>query len=92
MATGVVKIEESDSEGMGMGTTAVVDASVDDEGLSVGEALSVLVVIADSAEPDVDADGDDSEAAEVDVASVVDASVAPEVDETSVAVAAVDVS
>lgn len=69
-----------------MGKTAVVDASVDVEGLSVGEALSVLVVIADSAEPDVDADGDDSEAAELDVESVVDASVAPEVDEASVAV------
>ena len=72
VGTGVV----SDSVGMGMGTTAVVDSSED-----VAEvALSVPLVIADSAEPDVVDDAEDSESPLVDEESgVVDASDAPEV-------------
>lgn len=70
---GVVTGADSDSVGIGTGTTAVVD-SVED----VAElALSVALVIADSAEPDV---AELSEAPVVDEESVVvDASDAPEV-------------
>lgn len=69
---GVVTGADSDSVGIGTGTTAVVD-SVED----VAElALSVALVIADSAEPDV---AELSEAPVVDEESVVvDASDAPE--------------
>lgn len=70
---GVVTAADSDSVGIGTGTTAVVD-SVED----VAElALSIALVIADSAEPDV---AELSEAPVVDEESVVvDASDAPEV-------------
>lgn len=70
---GVVTGADSDSVGIGTGTTAVVDSAEDVAEL----ALSVALVIADSAEPDV---AELSEAPVVDEESlVVDASDAPEV-------------
>jgi hypothetical protein len=44
---GVVKTEDSDSVGIGIGTTAVVNSS-EEVTLSVDEALSTPLVIADS--------------------------------------------
>jgi hypothetical protein len=89
---GVVTGVDSVSVGIGTGTTAVVDSSED----VVELALSVPLVIADSAEPDVVDDAEDSEAPVVVEASeeveasdapevAVDASVAPEVVDASVA-------
>jgi len=70
VATGV----DSVSVGIGTGTTAVVDSSED----VVELALSVPLVIADSAEPDVVDDTEDSEApVVVEASEVVDASDAP---------------
>jgi hypothetical protein len=93
---GVVKTEESDV--VRIGTTAVVDSSEEEERLSVVEALSTPLVIADSSWPDVVVDADDSDvdaasvlvvgwdAPELDAASVVvDDSELPDVDEASVA-------
>lgn len=73
---GVVTGADSDSVGIGTGTTAVVDSAEDVAEL----ALSVPLVIADSAEPGLVDDAEDSEAPVVDEASVVvDASDAAEV-------------
>jgi hypothetical protein len=73
---GVVTGVDSVSVGIGTGTTAVVDSSED----VVELALSVPLVIADSAEPDVVDDAEDSEApVVVEASEEVDASDAPEV-------------
>jgi hypothetical protein len=45
---GVVKTEDSDSVGVGMGITAAVVDSSEEVALSVDEALSTPLVIADS--------------------------------------------
>lgn len=58
VAEGVVKTEVSDP--VAMGTTAVVDSSEDDERVSVEDALSTELVIADSAVPDSVADADET--------------------------------
>lgn len=64
-----------------MGTIAVVESSDDVAGLSVGDALSVPLVIADSTVPDVIDDAEVSEVLVLDADSgVVVASEAPEVE------------
>lgn len=73
---GVVTGADSDSVGIGLGTTAVVDSAEDVAEL----ALSVPLVTADSASPDLVEDAEISEAPVVAEESVVeDASDAPEV-------------
>ena len=73
---GVVTGAVSDLVGIGTGTTAVVDSTED----VAKVALLVPLVIADSAEPDLVDDAEDSEAPVVDAESVVvDATDAPEV-------------
>lgn len=76
---GVVKTEVSDP--VAMGTTAVVDSSEDDARVSVEDALSTELVIADSAVPDSVAEADDPEEPEADETPVVvvEASDTPEV-------------
>lgn len=72
---GVVTGADSDSVGIGTGTTAVVDSAEDVAEL----ALSVPLVTADSASPDLVEDAEISEAPVVAEESVEDASDAPEV-------------
>jgi hypothetical protein len=77
---GVVTGADSDSVAIGTGTMVLVESSDDVAGLSVGDVLSVPLVIADSTVPDVVDEAEVSEAPVEDAESgVVEVSVAPEV-------------
>ena len=89
VGAGVFTTEDLDS--VGMGTTAMVESSDDVVALPVGDAFSVPLVIADSAEPGL-VDVADSEAPVVSEESgVVDASVVAG-DASEASVVAVDAS